>query len=297
MSGLLQKEEFAFTEEDLADLPGSFPACVIREGKIARVDGLPLEWEQYDLLGEGFPATLTENGELQMSPRPTPAHEDKAANLFTLLKHFSTCQQRGKAYLGPELRIPPYRRTVAPDVMFFKIPKAEWKQESVTHIDQIPDLAVEIVSPSNRGKKWEDNLAFYRQAGFPEFWLVQLDGSVEIWRAAEPKMNVACRPGELFSSPLFPGLAIDPAWIVDYPDEINLIRKFKPQIRVLRDPDQPELTKRARKMAARIAQHFGKTDRPARLQSEISREAGRRPRISQEPRARREQNPSRERER
>jgi hypothetical protein len=72
------------------------------------------------------------------------------------------------------------------------------------------------------------------------------DGSVEIWRAAEAKMNVACEPGELFSSPLFPGLAIDPAWVVDYPDEINLIRKFKPQIRVLRDPDQPELTKRAR---------------------------------------------------
>ena len=129
----------------------------------------------------------------------------------------------------------------------------------MTHIDHIPDLAVEIVSPSNRGKKSEDNLAFYDEAGFPEFWLVQLDGSVEIWCAAEPKMNVACKPGELFSSQLFPGLAIDPAWIVDYPDEINLIRKFKPQIRVLRDQDQPELTKRARKMAARIAQHFGET--------------------------------------
>src|SRR5260370_39444380 len=119
--------------------------------------------------------------------------------------------------------------------MFFKDPKAEWKQESVTHIDQIPDLAVEIVSPSNRGKKWDDNLAFYRQAGFPEFWLVQLDGSVDIWRAAEPKMNVACKPGEPFSSPLFPRLAIDPACIVDYSHAIHLIRKFKPQICVLMD--------------------------------------------------------------
>jgi Uma2 family endonuclease len=112
-----------------------------------------LEWEQYDLLSEGFPAYLIEDGELQMSPRPTPAHEEKAANLFTLLNHFSTCERAGKAYLGPELRIRPYRRTLAPDVMFFKNPKPEWKQESVTHIDQIPDLAVEIVSPSNVGKK------------------------------------------------------------------------------------------------------------------------------------------------
>jgi Uma2 family endonuclease len=278
MSGLLRvSPELGFTPEDLADLPHDFPTCVIRDGRIARADGLPLEWEQYDLLGEGFPATLTEDGELQMSPRPTPAHEEKAANLFTLLKHFSTCQSVGKAYLGPELRIRPYRRTAAPDVMFFKNPKAEWKAESVTHIDQIPDLAVEIVSPSNRGKKWEDNLAFYHEAGFPEFWLVQLDGSVEIWCAAEPKMNAACKPGELFSSPLFPGLAIDPAWIVDYPDEINLIRKFNPQIRVLRDPDEPQLTKRARKMAARIAEHFRETH-PSH--SELKRQPGRRRTIS-----------------
>jgi Uma2 family endonuclease len=298
MSGLLRvSPELGFTAEDLADLPHAFPPCLIRDGKIARADGLPLEWEQYDHLGEGFPATLTEEGELQMSPRPTPAHEGKATNLFTLLNHFSTCQREGKTYFGPELRIRPYRRTLVPDLMFFKNPKAQWNEESVTHIDQVPDLAVEIVSPSNKGKKWEDNLAFYRQAGFPEFWLVQLDGAVEIWRTVGPKMNAIYKPGELFSSPLFPGLAVDPAWIKNYPEEIALIRKFSPQIRVLSDPDDPQLTKQARKMAARIAQHFGETDRPARLQSEISPAAGRRPRISPEPRARGEQNPEREQER
>jgi hypothetical protein len=144
-------------------------------------------------------------------------------------------------------------------LMFFKNPKAEWKEESVTHIDQIPDLAVGIVSPSNKGKKWEDNLAFYHQAGFPEFWLVQLDGAIEIWRASQPNIHTTCRPGKLFSTPLFPGLAVDPAWIKNYPEEIMLIRKFSPQVRVLSDPDEPQLTKRARKMAARIAEYFGET--------------------------------------
>jgi Uma2 family endonuclease len=286
MSSLLdasREERLAFTDKDLAYLPESFPRCVIRAGKIARADGLPLEWDQYDLLDEGFPATLTEDGELQMSPRPTPAHEEKAANLFTLLKHFSACQRQGKTYLGPELRIRPYRRTVAPDVMFFKNPKAEWKEESVTHIDQIPDLAVEIVSPSNKGKKWEDNLAFYHRAGFPEFWLVQLDGAVEIWRASQPNTHTTHRPGELFSSPLFPGLAIDPAWIKNYPEEIILIRKFSPQVRVLRDPDEPQLTKRARKIAARIGEHFGETHPP---QSHEEPEHERQPELKQRARSR-----------
>jgi Uma2 family endonuclease len=295
MSGLLRfTPELGFTAEDLADLPSDFPTCVIRDGKIVRADGLPLEWEQYDLLGEDFPATLTETGQLEMSPRPTPAHEGKAANLFTLLNHFSTCQRTGKAYLGPELRIRPYRRTLAPDVMFFKNPKPEWKQESVTHIDQIPDLAVEIVSPSNVGKKWEDNLAFYHQAGFPEFWLVQLDGAVEIWRTSQPNIHTTCRTGELFSSPLFPGLAVDPAWIKNYPEEIMLIRKFSPKIRVLTDPDEPQLTKRAQKMAALIAEHFGEAQ-PS--DSELKRQPGPNRTISPTPRARREPDPGHQRER
>ncbi len=297
MSGLLHvSPKVGFTRGDLANLPDAFPPCVIRDGKIARADGLPLEWEQYDRLGEGFPATLTEDGELQMSPRPTPAHEKKAKNLVKLLDHYLSCQPGGETHLGPELRIRPYRRSLVPDVMYFRDSKPEW-EESVTYIDQIPDLAVEIASPSNLGKKWEDNLAFYHRLAFPEVWLVHLDGSVEIRSAAEPKMNAACKPGELLSSPLFPGLAIDPAWLVNYPNEIKRIDQFSPEIIVSPSVVHPDLTQKAYDLAGRIAQHFGKTDRPVRLQSEISREAGRRSRISPEPRARRERNPGREQER
>ena len=67
------EEERAFSEQDLAYLPESFPRCVIRDGKIVRADGLPLKWEEYLLLEEDFPATLTERGELQMA-RPPDRH-------------------------------------------------------------------------------------------------------------------------------------------------------------------------------------------------------------------------------
>ena len=59
MSGLLdvsREERLAFTEEDLAYLPDSFPRCVIRAGRIARADGMPLKWEDCQLLEEDFPA-------------------------------------------------------------------------------------------------------------------------------------------------------------------------------------------------------------------------------------------------
>jgi len=286
--------ERGFTREDLADLPEIFPPCVVRDGKIARADGLPLEWEQYDLLGEGFPATLTEDGELQMSPRPTPAHEKKAKNLVKLLDDYLSCQPGGETHLGPELRIRPYRRALIPDLMYFRNPNPEW-DKSASYIDQIPDLAVEIVSPSNLGKKWEANLAFYRQLAFPEFWLIRLDDSIEIWRAAEPKVSATIKPGQLFSSPLFPGLAIDPAWLMNYPNEIKRIDQFSPQIIVSPSIVNPKLTKQAEALAARIAKHFGKVYQPVSGQPELRSQPGRRPPISAKPRGRREQDPGRER--
>jgi Putative restriction endonuclease len=168
--------------------------------------------------------------------------------------------------------------------MYFRDPNPEW-EKSATYIDQIPDLAVEIVSPSNLGKKWEDHLTFYRQLAFPEFWLVHLDGSIEIWRSAEPKTNAVCKAGGLFFSPLFPGLAIDPAWLLDYPNEIKRIDQFSPEVIVSPSVVNPNLTRKAEVLAGRIAQHFGKTYHPAGLQSEIGREAARRQGTAQEPRA------------
>lgn len=253
----VDEEQLAFTEEDLAYLPESFPPCVIRDGKIARTDGLPLKWEDYQLLEEDFPAVLTKRGELQMAPAPTDTHEEASNNLVTLLSHYLRCHAGGEVITNRELHIAGYHPAV-PDVVFFRHPKPESRGKAYT--DQIPDLTVEIMSPSNKGEEWEDKCALYRDK-CPEVWFVQLDYSVNMWRA-EPKMDATCKPGELFSIPLFPGLAIDPAWIKNYPDEIDLVRGFVPKVRVLADPYAPELTRKAQGLAARIAQHFGQTYQP-----------------------------------
>jgi Uma2 family endonuclease len=294
MSGLLDvshEERLAFTKEDLAYLPDSFPRCVIRAGRIARADGLPLKWEDYQLLEEDFPAVLTKTGELEMAPAPTDTHEKSNNSLVRLLGHYLSCHPGGEVITNRELHIAGYRPAV-PDLVFFRHPKPE--AQGKNHTDQIPDLTVEILSPSNKGEEWEDKCRLYRDK-CPEVWFRQLDGSVEVWRASEP--NKTCKPGELFSSPVFPGLAIDPAWMKSYPEEIARIEQFNPEIVVAPSVIDPKLTKKAQALADRIAQHFGQASRSAQLESEISREAGRQPRISQEPRARREENPGREHER
>jgi hypothetical protein len=83
----------------------------------------------------------------------------------------------------------------------------------------------------------------------------------------------------------------------NYPEEIARIEQFNPEIVVAPSVINPKLTKKARALADQIAQHFGQASRSVQLESEISRKGGRPPRISQEPRASREQNPGRERDR
>ena len=287
----LGEEELAFTEKDLAYLPDCFPLCVIRAGRIARADGRPLTWEDYQLLDEDFPAVLTKRGELEMAPAPTDTHEEASKNLVRLLSHYLSCHPGGEVITNRALRITGYAPAI-PDVVFFRHPKPESHGKNYT--DQIPDLTVEILSPSNKGEDWEDKCNLYRNR-CPEVWFCNLDGSMEIWRLSEP--DKSCRPGELFSSPLFPGLAIDPAWIKSYPEEVSRIEQFNPQIVVAPSVIKPKLTKKAQALADRIAQHFGQASRSAQLESEISREAGRKLRISQEPRPSREEDPGRERER
>jgi hypothetical protein len=92
-------------------------------------------------------------------------------------------------------------------------------------------------------------------------------------------------------------MAIDPAWLMDYPNEIKRIDQFSPEIIVSPSVVNPDLTKKADDLGGRIAQYFGETYHPARLQSEICREVGRHQRTPQEPPTRREPNPGREQER
>lgn len=235
-------------------MPKEFPVSVIRDGRIARADGLPLGLNEYDLLGEDFPAVLTETGEIAMSPRPGPDHEDARKHLEQILDHYLRCHPGGKISSGTELRITQRNRPLAPDIMFFSKP-ARWPK---SHINQLPDLAVEIISPSNTDAEWEDKLRFYQRGLIAEIWFCQLDGTVEIWKG-DPHSSTIVPSGKLFSSRLFPGLAIDPAWTKRYPEEIGRIEQFNPRIIVSPSVVNPKLTKKANALAARIARHFGHT--------------------------------------
>jgi Uma2 family endonuclease len=70
-------------------------------------------------------------------------------------------------------------------------------------IHGVPDLVIEILSPSNRSYDRNLKRKYYLEAGVPEVWLVDVDGrSIDVWRLDSPtperiEETVPWRVGEL----------------------------------------------------------------------------------------------------
>ncbi|TFE66513.1 hypothetical protein A7Q09_09850 [Methylacidiphilum sp. Yel] len=158
---------------------------------------------------------------------------------------------------------------------------------------EAPDLVVEILSYSNLEKvvvgeekklwkqkstsKWAPifkeliqdksltkidlHLKLYEATQVKEVWIVGevtnvYSPKLTVYRLASGKLHKSAEfmAGELFCSPLFPNLAIDPQWIQDgVPEGFYLIRFF-PQLYAIKDEHNPQLTSQAYQLIQRIQQ-------------------------------------------
>jgi Uma2 family endonuclease len=87
------------------------------------------------------------------------------------------------------------------------------------HVDGPPDLALEIVSPDSVERDYVHKREQYRQAGVPEYWIVdELQESVLLLRrsAAGAYREVKPRKGVLQSQAL-PGFWLRPEWLWQQP--------------------------------------------------------------------------------
>lgn len=97
-------------------------------------------------------------------------HDDVGGFLRTLMRCYATEKGLGKV-LGPDglARIKKSRR-VGADIFFLtkdRVPKPLPKEYK-----GVPDLFVEVLSPSNRDYDLGDKRSYYREAGVKELWFV-----------------------------------------------------------------------------------------------------------------------------
>ena len=167
-------------------------------------EALPADGRRYEL----------HEGELSVTPAPSPQHQRVIGNLFVLLYHHVKSHGLGEVLLSPIDCILSDITIVQPDIVYLETGRLP--AISARGIEGPPTLVVEILSPStiqiDRGVKFQ----LYARYGVPYYWIVDPEvRSIEAYRLTEGTYQLTGRLERLepVSLPPFPDLELLPASI------------------------------------------------------------------------------------
>jgi Uma2 family endonuclease len=110
------------------------------------------------------------DGELFVTPSPTPMHQDISGNLYILFRNVVFESGRGRVYYAPlDVRLDE-NTIVQPDLIIILSDRSPILTTS--RVEGVPSLAVEIISPSTNAYDRVRKRNLYAQYGVPEYWLV-----------------------------------------------------------------------------------------------------------------------------
>ena len=136
------------------------------------LDQLPDDGNRYELL----------NGELLVTPAPSPAHEFLANELRALLEPYVRRHGLGHVFV-PRAVVRAAGSELEPDLMVRSVPAVRpdsWEQMP------IPLLVAEILSTTTRRRDLSPKREFYRECGVETYWCVDGDArSIRVMRAGE----------------------------------------------------------------------------------------------------------------
>ncbi len=158
-------------------------------------------------LGEGVRAELI-GGAIRMTPSPEWSHQHAVGVLLRRLGAWSDEGHQGQVFVAPLDVYLPSGDVVEPDVLFVA-------RESSVVLDRwvrgVPELLVEVLSPSNaefdRGVKRE----LYARNAVPEYWIVDPEArTIEVLRleGAAYRLHALCAGEDVLTSPGLAGLRL-----------------------------------------------------------------------------------------
>lgn len=170
---------------------------------------IPYTYREYALLPNDGRRYEVVDGELLVSPAPTPFHQTVSRRLmFRLMEQL---EEAGIAYVfnAPIDVILGDTTIVQPDLAILRVARKELI--SKRGIEGPPDVVVEILSPSTRGTDRYLKGASYASHGIPEYWIVDPElGHVELYRIEGDRYGIHTRfdRASPLASPELPEVAI-----------------------------------------------------------------------------------------
>ncbi|MFN3531074.1 MAG: Uma2 family endonuclease [Candidatus Brocadia sp.] len=110
------------------------------------------------------------NGELHMVPAPSTDHQGVSRNLEFLIWNFVKGKGLGKVFYAPVDVVFDDDEVFQPDIVFIKSERQGIISKNA--IQGVPDLIVEIISPSSAFYDTVEKKEIYRKYGVKEYWLI-----------------------------------------------------------------------------------------------------------------------------
>ena len=129
------------------------------------------------------------DGQLLVTPSPSPLHQRAVHLLARLLDDYVEAQHLGEALISPaDLELEP-GTIVQPDV--FVVPAGGEPLTTGWHVVRSLLLTVEVLSPSSARYDRVQKRRFFQRVSVPEYWVVDIDSRVvERWRPGDERAEL-----------------------------------------------------------------------------------------------------------
>jgi len=132
-------------------------------------ESLRFTYEDYLLTSDDRRYELVD-GDLFLTPAPTPNHQQIAGELFARLREFVEGQRLGRVVIAPCDVVLSRYDVVQPDVFFVRAERLSIIGEK--NIQGAPDLVIEVLSPSTEERDRQMKAKLYARSGVRELWIV-----------------------------------------------------------------------------------------------------------------------------
>lgn len=161
------------------------------------------------------------DGMVIVSPEPTFLHQFIAPRLTETLQPIANARRLGYWFSSINLRLSEFN-LFHPDLAFYRFEQKPILENSTS--TRLPEIVVEILSPSTRSRDLRQKRVRYAEARIPEYWIVDQDRKTIVINTFEESKDYIGHDVHLGRIPvgLFAGVELDMAWIFgnkDFPQD------------------------------------------------------------------------------
>jgi Uma2 family endonuclease len=152
------------------------------------------------------------DGEHYVTPSPNTRHQQISGNLYLLVRAWLEEHPLGQVFYAPYDVVFSQFDVVEPDLVYLSNERAA-QVITVQHARGVPELVIEIGSPSTRKRDETIKRRLYERAGVSEYWVVDPEIDViRVYRRADASFGrpaeLSRDAGDVLTTSLLPGLEL-----------------------------------------------------------------------------------------